>query len=311
MKMLGIAVCLVVVLAAPSAAFASGVLVDARGKVEVRTKGGMPITGAVGLELPEGAVVTVAAGASAAVMLESGAIDQIGAGQSYTVGKEAPVEKKRTNLPAGVAVALRELAGSGEGPTVHGMLKKAGPSAAAQIPANLFGIAAIFPSLTGILLTPTIIFRWTPTPAVDWPHPALVIDDAAGKHIAVRPITPGSHELSVSAAAAGLKKGNRYSWYLATQEGALNGKSGRFEFWTLSAAKEQELAASIARVRAMDMSEEGKALLIGQLDLGMGLNEEAVEVLRPLWQKTQAPFVKKLLWLGYGRMARPEAEKYK
>lgn len=300
---------MLIVAALPVPALASGVLVDARGKVEVAVGKGPPFAGTIGQELPDGAVITVAAGGAAAVMLESGAVDQLAAGQAYTVGKEAPAAK-RTSLAGGVAIAFRELAGSGEGPTVHGMLKKAAPQQF-NVPSNLFGIAAVFPSQTAVRLGPTITFRWTESPAVDWPKPALVIDDAGGRRVAVRPIAPALHELIVDPAASGLQKGNRYSWYLATQEGGVKGKTARFEFWTLSAAQGRELDATIARVKALDMSEDGKALLIGQMDLGLGLNEDAVKVLEPLWQRTQALFVKKLLWLGYSRMARPEAEKYR
>lgn len=293
----------------PSSALASGVLVDSRGKVEVVIKGGAPQAGAIGLELPDGSTVTVGAEGSAAVLLESGAVDEIAAGQTYAVGAPSAAAK-RTSLAGSLAIAMRELAVRQEGPTVHGMLKELkGPQFIEFADVSFGGIAARFPQGTAIRLGSAVLFRWSEAPAVDWQKPALVIDDAGGRRVVVRPVAPGAHELSVAAAV--LKKGGRYSWYLATQEGGLKGKTARFEFQTLSAAEERELDAAAGRIRGLDMSDDGKALLLGQLHVGMGLRDEAVKILEPLWQRTQAPFVKRLLWLALARMSRPEAEKYK
>lgn len=290
----------------PSLASASGVLVDAKGKVDVTLPGGAPQPGRIGLELPDGSSVSVRSDGAASVMLESGAIDDIPQGEAYKVGSEAK-GAKRIELGSGLAVAMRELAAAGKDPTVHGMVKAAvGPRGKIGLAAGFVagGINAVYPSGTSIRLGAIITFRWDPTPPVDWAKPAIVVDDANKQHIATRPVAAGSHELSIDSSNIGIKKGGAYSWYLATQEGSLKGKTSRFEFRTLSGADEKQLDGDISKIRALDMSKDGKNLLIGQIYISRGLNDDAARTLDPLWQKLQPPFVKKLLRLAYSRMGR-------
>lgn len=286
-------------------AFASGVLVDTKGKVDVTLPGQSPGPVKIGAELPDGSTIAVGAGGAASVMLGSGAIIRLPSGSTYKVGAEVK-GAKRTDLVGGLAIAMRDLAAAGGGPTVHGMVKK-GKGGGGKIPlleglSN--GLNAIYPSGTSIRLGSQLTFKWEATPAIDWTRPTLVIDDSGKRHIAVRPIPAGAHELTVDTSAAGIKKGGEYSWYLATEETSLKGKTRRFEFRTLSGEEEKRLGADIAKIKSLGMSDDGRLLLTGQLYFGMKMNYEASTTLEPLWQKSNPPFVSKLLWLAYSRMGR-------
>lgn len=292
--------------------FASGVLIDIKGDVKVGVPGAKESQGKVGAELSEGSTVIVNNGGAAVVMLSNGAIDQISSGSRYVVGKEA-VQAKRINFGSSLALAMREATTSGEGPTVHGMVKEAkGPKGLVKLPGlATVGINAIYPSGTSIRTANTIIFKWEAEPKIDWPKPALVIDDASKKHISISAVSVGSNELKVEISKAGIKKGQSYSWFLAQQEGGINGKTRRFEFKILSDADEKNLDSDITKIRSLKMGPEGKDILVAQLYLGFMLNEEAVQAILPVWQKTKSPYVAKLLHLGFSRMGQQkEAESY-
>ena len=74
----------------------------------VTLPGGAATKAAAGLELPGGSVVAVDKDGKAALLLESGAVDELDPGTRYTVGGKAE-GTRRTNLGSGIALAMREL----------------------------------------------------------------------------------------------------------------------------------------------------------------------------------------------------------
>jgi|GEM_PF-1307956 hypothetical protein len=313
MKKIFVMVGVLVALAISSSALASAVLIDVQGKVKVTLPGKKSAPAVVGTELPDGSVVDVGKKAKASVMLESGAIDEIASGTKYKVGAKTK-GTKRTDLGSGMALAMRELAASGEeGPVVHGMVRRQrGPG---RIPTLGLGgnrVNARYPTGTAIRLGPSVKFRWSQRPPVDWPRPVLVIDDEAKRHIAIRSLKRGAVEHTVSSAKSGLAKGKNYSWYLATRKGELKGHTLRFEFRTLSSNDERNLDNKKARVMRLDMSNDGRQFLLAQLNFEYGLYNDAAEILEPMWKKQQAPFLRKFLYLCYARMGRgEEANRYR
>ncbi len=291
---------------APLAARASAVLIDAKGTVNVTIPGKKAVSARVGLEIPDGSVVNVGKSGKASVMLDSGSVDQIAAGSSYTVGAKAK-GVTRTELGSGIALAMNELAAGKGGPTVHGMVKEArGP--ASKLPAldalGSGGLRAIYPIGTAIRLRSSISFRWEGAQQVSWPAPAIVVDDASQKHLAVKAIKPQSSEFSAQTKELGLTAGGKFTWYLASNEKGVVGKTSRFEFTTLSAADERALDADVAKVKSLDVSGEGKSLLVAQLYYQRGMYDDMVRELAPLWQKGATPFVGRLLKFGYSQMGR-------
>ncbi len=300
---------LMIVIAAP--AFASAVLVDAKGAVTVKTPDGKTKSGVVGQELAVGTTVAVGANASAAVMDASGTISQIDAGGSFTVGAKS-AKAKKTDLGEGIGMALREMAAKGDGPTVHAMVREAkggGARGQSLMASGLLGVNAIAPTGTVIRLSSSVLFRWDAAPKINWANPVIVIDDANKKRLAIFPIEEGATQLSVNTQRAKLSKGGTYSWYFASRNGGIMGKSLRFEFATLSAADEKKLDADIAKVQALNLSAEGRDLLVAQLYFQFGLRYDMVELLKR--QPKTTPFTKKLLVMGYNLMGRPkEAAQY-
>ena len=293
-----------------STADASGVLLDVQGKVGVTLPGGGAAKAASGLDLPDGSVVALEQGAKASVLLESGAVDQLAAGGRYTVGSKA-AGSKRTDLGSGIAMAMRELSASGEGPTVHGMVKEAaGPSRNLPDLAILGsgGFAARFPVGTTIRVDTTIVFRWSGQVAAS----VIVIDNAKQQHVAIKPLAVGKDEIALNTASLGIAKGQKYSWYLGENERRPLGKTARYAFDTLSAAEEASLKADLAKVQKLDMGSDGKALLTAQLYYQRQMYDDMARTIEPLWQREQNAFAKKLLFTGYSRMGRAEeAKKYK
>lgn len=295
------AVILAAVLAIAPGAKASGVLVDVKGTVTVKTPDGQAAPVKVGMELVDGSTVTAAAGGSASVLMDSGAMDEVSAGATYKVG-QAP-SGKRTDLGGGVALAMRELTQQGEGPTIQGMVREAkGPSSKVQKFAPKMGIGGIYPRETAIRLGGSVAFKWDASPPVNWPAPAIVIEDSNKNQLAVIPIDANSTEKSIGAADAKLAKGAKYSWFLATKDPAVKGKTMRFNFSTLSAGAEGEIDSEISKMRGLGLGADGTELLVAQVYFKNGLMSDMVNALVPLWNKSKAPFVRKLLYLGYSRM---------
>ncbi|MFA4875193.1 MAG: hypothetical protein WC956_05320 [bacterium] len=306
MRMRLFSAAIVLIISVPFVAHASAVLLDAKGSVSVTLLGNKPSPAKIGLELPDGSVLKVGKGGKASVMLDTGAVDEITGEASYTVGPKAK-SSKRTELGNGVRVAMRELSAGGPNPTVHGMVKEAGGPASKMPSLDAFGaggLRAIYPIGTAIRLGPTISFRWEGAQNVKWPEPVIVIDDASQKHVAVKAIRPGSSEYSASPKELGLAAGGRYTWYLASNKGGVAGKTSRFEFTTISQADERALDTDIAKAKSLEMSQDGKELLAAQLFYQRGMYDDMVRKLAPLWQRTRAPFVGKLLKYGYSQMGR-------
>lgn len=293
----------------PTTSFASAVLVDAQGKVEV-TISGKTESAKVGTELPDGSVVDVKKG-SAQVLLESGAMDGIPANTKYTVGSKAHAGS-RTDLGGGIALAMKELAASGEGPTVHGMVKKVGGPQqirlGAKAPAK--GLRGIYPVGTAIVLEPTITFKWSEP--VGFKNPVLVLEDAKRGRLAVLNLKPGETSFHRSSDKLYLKSGGSYSWFIAERVGEdVKGRTARFKFTVLSDSQIRALGNQKNGIEAMRMGQDGKDLLIAQTYFGYGLYDDMVNRLTPLYARAPTPFTRKLLRLGYARMGNmTEAAKY-
>ncbi len=292
---------------------ASGVLLDAQGKVSVTIPGKSSAEATPGLELPDGSVIVVDKDGKASVLLESGAVDEIASGTKYTVGSTKAV-KKRTDFGSGITLAMRELAASGEGPAVHGMVKKVEGKKDIRIDFGALGgqgLKGIYPVDTAVRLRSSITFRWSmPT---SFRNPLIVVDDADKKRLSTMALKPSNAYFTTSPAKLRLSKGKAYSWYLAAREGkGVKGKTARLKFTTLSAADEKSLDRDIAKARGLNMSEAGKDLLIAQSYFQRGLIDDMVKTLVPLYAKQPSSFVKRLLFLGYSRMGNmQEAEKYR
>ncbi len=294
-------------LASPS--FASAVLIDAQGKVEV-TISGKTESAKAGLELPDGSVVDVKKG-SAQVLLESGAMDEIAQGMKYTVGAKSS-SVKRTDLGGGIALAMKELAASGEGPTVHGMVKKVGGPQQIRLGANApsKGLRGVYPVGTAIVLEPTITFKWSEP--VKFRNPVLVLEDAKRRRLAVLNFKPGQTSFHRSSDKLHLKRGGSYSWFLAERVGDdAKGRTARFKFTVLSNSQVKALHGQKSRIEAVRMGQDGKDLLIAQMYFQHGLYDDMVNRLGPLYGRSPTPYIKKLLRLGYARMGNAtEAAKY-
>jgi len=288
------------VLMMPADSFASAVLIDAQGKVDVKVAGRAE-SAKPGLELPDGSTVETKEG-SAQVLLESGAMDGIPANTKYTVGSSAS-SGSRTDLGGGIALAMKEIAATGEGPTVHGMVKKVGGpeklKLGAKVPSK--GLRGVYPVGTTIVLEPTITFKWS-EPA-SFQNPVLVIDDAKRKRLAVVTLKSDQTVFHRSSDKLHLKGGESYSWFIGESVGGdVKGRTARFKFTTLSDAKAKKLVGQKGRIEAMKMGRDGKDLLIAQTYFGYGLYDDMVNRLAPLYARAPTPFTKKLLRIGYARM---------
>ncbi len=101
-------------------AFAGGVLLEFSGEVLVLAPDGARLSPKPGLSLSDGSSVEVSKGASAVLLLDSGALDKIESG-SYKVGEER--KENRKTLGSSVVVAMNELYAGGSKPVVQGMVK--------------------------------------------------------------------------------------------------------------------------------------------------------------------------------------------
>lgn len=293
-------------------AHASAVLVDAQGKVTVTLPGKKAAPATAGLELPVGSVVAAEKGGSASVLFASGAMDRVAAGTNYTVGKGSQ-SAKRTELGGGMGTAMRELAAAGQGPTVHGMVREVkGPKKGLglSLGPGPSAVQPIAPRRSTILLGKQITFSWKGKP--DWSNPIFVIDTEKGTIVKTLPIQPGQQSLSKATAALGVKKGMDYGWYLGAQgKKGPTRKMARSPFTTLSAAEENRYRAERAKLGKLGLGADGKAILEAQLDFQYGLYASMIETIAPVWAHNKAPFVKKLMYLGYHRMGDTRAEQYR
>ncbi len=300
----------------PQAAAASAVLLDMSGAVSVKLPDESAPKAQAGMELPDGSILSAAAGGRASVLLQSGALHEVAAGEAFTVGAAA-APAKGAALGKGIAVAMGELSGSGSGPTVHGMVKEAGgPKQGLQ--GFTFGadgpLRGLFPVATAIHATAPLTFRISQPVPAKWRSPLLVVDDAAGKRLLSKEILPGKLDFTVTSKELRLQPGQRYSWYLGVSEaGRAVGKTARFEFTVLSAAQEKALSAELAGIGKIPVGATGQAILTAQLFQSYRLYGEMVRTLAPLAAGAETPtFVKRMLFFGYSQMGDGgEARKYR
>jgi hypothetical protein len=230
-------------------------------------------------------------------------VDEVAEGMRYTVGSEK-ASGKRTDLGQGITIAMKELAASGEGPTVHGMVKKVGGPRKVRIDFGnkaTAGQMGLYPTGTKVKLGQEMTFRWLKP--IDYKNPTLVLDNAGRRRLAMANLRAGDTSFTRSASKLHLKDGESYSWFLAERkERDVKGKTGRYSFSTISSEDERALEGEMAKIRSLRMSEDGKKLLIAQLYFQYGLYYDMVNVLTPLYSKSPSTFVKKLLRLGYSKM---------
>jgi hypothetical protein len=291
---------------------ASGVLVDASGNVSVKLPGKSATPAKSGTELPDGSVVDVRDGGHASVMLMSGAVDEIASGSSYKVGEEKKVEN-RTELGGGIGKAMRELAASGQGPTVHGMVRDVkGPGGAGGLSLGFGGgFENYYPRRTTIILGKKTSFGWDKSVRINWPTPVIVVDSSSGKHLSVIPVKSSSKNYSAATARMGIVSGKKYEWYLGSGMKNPKRKSAKSPFATLSASKIKRYAADKKRIESLKMSDEGKKMLLAQLDFQYKLYGDMVGILLPVWKTNKSAFVKKLIYLGYHRMGDDRAKNFR
>ena len=302
----------IIIMVVPAVASAKAVLIDASGDVKVTHAGGRRVVATVGLELADGSIVTVGDGGKASLLAESGALEEVAAGSTYTVGKGGGAAKS-TNLGRGIALAMKEITASGEGPTVHGMVKKVeGPRGKlGSIGGSGNMLVGTYPVGTAVILGPTITFKWSRPIGGAWQKPAIVVEDATKRRLAVKAVSKSKtsyegtqHELKVN-------KGHDYSWYFASTQGGVKGASARFAFSTLSAKRESGLDSERKKIDRLRLGADGTALLMAQLYYKYNLMDDMVRTLAPIYAKTPSSFMKRLLYNGYARMGRmTEAAKY-
>ncbi|HQC50351.1 MAG: hypothetical protein BWY40_00666 [bacterium ADurb.Bin270] len=288
-------------LAISTSAFASAILVDSVGGVSVKFPDEKIMAGEIGMEMPQGSFVSTDNSGRASILLETGTVAEIGPDSNYSVGRESK-EVKSSEFGGGIMLAMREISASDEGPTVHGMVrgvrtfKRARPRPRANI------IGAIYPKATNVLLTDKISFEWDSEPKVDWPSPAIAIDDASAKNIAIIPIKQNQSSAIVSNSSARFERGKKYSWYLATRSPELSGKTARFEFGVLPYRAEKELNSEIEKIKGLKMSPDGEAFMRAQVYYRYALYRMAVDTLQPIYKKTGQENIGKLIDLSQKKM---------
>jgi len=107
-----------------------------------------------------------------------------------------------------------------------------------------------------------------------------------------------------------LKAGQNYSWYLASKGKKLQGKTRRFEFRTLSKKESSMLDKQLAKIKQLALSSSGTKIMNAQTYYQFGLYQKTAEELLPIWNKSSAPFIKKLMYLSYSKMAQGPKAKY-
>ena len=316
MKRSILAVSFLLLCALATPAFASGVLVDSKGSVAVTMPGGKKAAAKTGVELPDGTKISVGAKGAASIMMMDGSIQEIGSGQNYTIGSASKPKGKQTVIN-GIALAINEATATSGGPTVHGMVKmgRLGPGepkpALIDVGAGL-GPKGTYPVETTIEMPFQIIFEWSANSKFDFKNPVIVVENSTNNKIATRKIIPQRNNMAISANELKLSAGNSYSWYFASDEkGKISGKSRHFNFSILSDAEKKRMDDDIAKVKAINISEDGKKFLTAQLYFRSKMIDAMVKELLPLWQKDRSDAVKKLLFMGYARMGlAEEAKKY-
>jgi hypothetical protein len=314
MKISGFLVIVVMFCFFATPVFASGVLVDAKGTITLTMPDGKKAPTKTGVELPDGAKISVAKGAAASVMLMDGSIQEIGSGQTYTIGGRGKGATQRTMIQ-GIALAMNEATATSGGPTVHGMVKMTQLGPGAPKPGllslgNALGPQGIFPCETAIEMPGEIPFQWRDGSKIDFSNPVIVVEDNTGKQLVVKKITPTTSRIVINAGEMQITSGNSYVWYLASNEkGKILGKSRRFNFSIISTANKKRLNEDRNKIEALNISSDGKRFLIAQLYFREKMLDTMVKTLLPLWEKDHSDAVKKLLFMGYARMGLTEEAK--
>jgi hypothetical protein len=286
---------------------ASAVIIDASGDVKAALPGKSAAAVSVGMEFPNGTTIKVGAKGFASVLLDSGELDQIAGGSSYTVGGAGAQSGRRVPLSGGIAIAMRELSSKGDEPAVHGMVRETRQVSRDKFKKRASGpnpnlIGAKYPIETGVELGSEITFKWEKTPSLDWENPVIIIDDASKNRLAVIAVSKNTSELTVKTSRAKLAKGRKYSWYLGTSKPSVSGKTMRFEFWTISVADETKIQNEMSKINSLKLGPDGRALLKAQVYYGNGLYMKAVNELEPLYAKNRLPFAEKIINSSYSRM---------
>ena len=291
-------ICLLLIV--PAFAFASGVLVEAKGPVEVGISG-KKIKPKTGLELPDGSKVQVGKAASAQVMLLNGTIVSLATGESLTVGSKTTTRSKRTTIN-GIQIALNEASASGAGPTVQGMVKgnQLGLGRSKMLGASTLGIDGLYPVNTTIEPTDSLTIRWSPEAKISWPHPVMVIENKEKKTIAVKPIIANANHIIISSSEAGLVPGGSYRWHLGSKQGDnVVVKSNHFPFRILADDAKQSMATDVATINGLGLtSSDGKNLLLGQVYYKHGLYQKAADTILPVYQSEKGDGVKHVLYVA-------------
>ncbi|MBI4126267.1 MAG: DUF928 domain-containing protein [Deltaproteobacteria bacterium] len=270
------------------------------------TVAGKKATPKVGLELPDDSKVKPAKTAVAQVMLLDGSIISVAGGETFVVGPKSDPNKKRTTIE-GIQIAMNEVAKTGRGPTVQGMVKMGQPNVRdpnrKMLGAATMGIEGLSPVNTAIEPSDTITFRWSPTTKIDWQSPLLAIRDENKTTIFVESIAAGVSSVTIPWAKMGLKTGGSYKWHLGYKDGeTIVVKGNHFPFQIVSDRNQQTLAADLATVERIGLeSSAGKNLLRAQVYYKHGLYHQTVSTLAPLSGKSGAA-VKHLLYVSYRRM---------
>lgn len=103
----------------------SGVVLDAKGTVKI-TQDGKTQAAKTGAQFKDGATIDVAKGSAATLMFSNGSTKKLAGGEKYTATKSGTASKNKP-LIKGIAMAYNDATATSSGPTVHGMVKAAGP----------------------------------------------------------------------------------------------------------------------------------------------------------------------------------------
>ncbi|MFH1874615.1 MAG: hypothetical protein ABH859_05450 [Pseudomonadota bacterium] len=299
-----------------SLAQASAVIIDAKGKISIKTSDKKSVPAQIGQELPDGTQINPEKNSSISIMLSNGTIAEIASGQKYTVGKPGKA-KQETTVIQGLALAMNEATATGAQPTVHGMVKMTtlGPGAPEPVvdSAGPGGdLRAEYPLNIALILPEAIDFSWNKDAKIDFPNPVLVIEDEQKKQLLVKNVDQKSSSLKINSHISKFQPGQNYSWYFASQtKGQIQGKTRRFNFSLLSRAAEQKLKSDLREIEKMNISKSGQDFLMAQLYFRAKMYDKMVEKLLPLWEQNKTDLLKKELFLGYHRLGKPsEAAKY-
>ncbi len=290
---------------------ASAVIIDAKGKVLIKTPDKNEVSVNIGQELANGTLIKTKKNASASIMLNNGTIAEIQSNQEYIVGKPSKTKQEKT-IVQGLALAMNEATSTEAGPTVHGMVKmtRLGPGAPQAPLKPIGGKAALrgeYPVNISIFMPKKIIFTWNKDAKIKFSNPVLVIDDKNKEHLLVRRINPKSNTLKVSICSCKFLPGQKYSWYFASKtKDNIKGKTRRFNFKILSKSAEKKIKKDLAAIDKMKISKPGKDFLKGQLYFRANMYDKMVATLLPLWKNNKTALLKKELFIGYKRLGNTE-----